>query len=137
MLRNVQKLKRGKVASICTLYAEHIQQLTDSSSSGDQVKPANTQIFIDNLTWLMNAIVKGLLPDEVIGWYGSTEGNIILPKPTKRRPISKPTIFSKIFDSIMDHETAKKIENHVKDIQFGSSKFSCEKLTHVISLLQL
>jgi ribonuclease HI len=132
VLRNVQKLKRGKAASICTLYAEHIQQLTDSSNSGDQVKPANTQLFIDNLTWLMNAILRGLLPDEVIGWYGSTEGNIILPNPTKRRPISKPTIFSKIFDSIMHHETAKKIESHVKDIQFGASKFSCEKLSHVM-----
>jgi len=132
VLRNVQRLKRGKAASICTLYAEHIQQLTDSSSSGDRVKSANTQIFIDNLTWLMNAILKGLLPDEVIGWYGSTEGNIILPKPTKRRPISKPTVFSKIFDSIMHQETAKKIEDHVKDIQFGASKFSCEKLSHVM-----
>ena len=133
VLNSVKKLKRGKASSICTLYSEHVQQLTElNKNDRDEVKPANTQIFIDNLTWMMNAILKGLIPKEVMGWYGSTEGNIILPKPTKRRHISKPTVFSKIFDSIMHTETANKIEEHVKDIQFGASKFSCEKLSHVM-----
>jgi hypothetical protein len=91
-----------------------------------------TKMYQQNLTWFMQTVHEGSLPLEMILWMGSTEGNIIKPIPTKHRPIGKPNIYLKVYETIILKITKEKLEEHLCDFQLGISDFGCEKALHTM-----
>jgi ribonuclease HI len=127
--------KKGRSHSTCISRAEHLQQLVNSTmfmNGENENEVQETKMYQQNLTWFMQTVHEGSLPLEMILWMGSTEGNIIKPIPTKHRPIGKPNIYLKVYETIILKITKEKLEEHLCDFQLGISDFGCEKALHTM-----
>jgi ribonuclease HI len=134
-IRAVHVQKKGRSHSTCISRAEHIQQLVNSTmfmSGENEDEVEETKMYQQNLTWFMQTVHEGSLPLEMILWMGSTEGNIIKPNPTKHRPIGKPNIYLKVYETIILKITKEKLEDHLSEVQLGISDFGCEKALHTM-----